>query len=454
MLGIAVAVLCLVIFAGYYAVKKRKHSEMKLDLKWMALYAVFICYIVVVIGATMLSRGGYWQNSKIQPLFYSYREAWNSFSGTAWRNIILNILMFVPFGFLLPFLSKKFQAAWKTYLAGLTFTILIECTQLLLKRGIFELDDLMNNTVGAMIGYGCYRIVLFIIQKVRKQKTKWLPVICYQAPAVVTIALFVLIFGAYERQELGNLSSNYLSRQDNIQVEAAVEFSSEQQNRMVYQTYVADESETRQAAEEMFARFGQGIDKQRIDIYQDEAIYYSDGGNSKNMWVRYIGKTYSYTDFEASFGENMKAKTDATEDEVREALKTMGVELLEEAMFEHSAEQWYQFTVDKVVSGEKMYDGTVTCSLTENGVISDLNYNVIEFETYKEFLSISELEAYEKIEQGFFNYYGEIGGSEITVRGVELDYEMDSKGFYQPVYVFAAEVNGEEMRISIPAIQQ
>lgn len=452
-LGIIAVLLIAAVFLCYYMVSKRKNNgKANLDIKKLALYAVFICYLVVVAGATMLSRSGFWQNSAIQPLFYSYRDAWNDFSITEWRNIILNILMFVPFGFLLPFLSKKFQAFWKTYLAGFAFTLFIEVVQLILRRGIFELDDLMNNTVGAMIGYGCYRIVLLIITLIKRDKAKIIPVICCQVPAVLTATTFAVIFSVYANQELGNLNSNYINKLDNVQVETDIELSSDETKMMVYQSYIADEAETRQVAEELFAGFGLEIDESRTDIYEEETLYYSNDGNRKSMWVRYAGKTFRYTDFDASFGEEAKEKTDAGEEDIRSALKKMGIEVSEGAVFENSEEQGYTFTVDKIVDGNKMYDGTVTCSYTEDGVISSLNYNVVEFEEYKEFSIISEKEAYGKLEQGMFHsqYTDE---NVIEVLGIKLDYEMDTKGFYQPIYVFEVMLNGNEADIYIPAIR-
>ena len=452
-LGVVVVILIAAVFLCYYVVSKRRNNgEAKLDIKRLGLYGVFICYLIVVIGVTMLSRSGFWQNRTIQPLLYSYRDAWNDFSFKEWRNIILNILMFVPFGFLLPFISKKFQTFWKTYLAGFAFTLLIEVVQLVLRRGIFELDDLMNNTVGAMIGYGCYRIVLLIISIIKKEKSKIVPVLCYQLPALLTVVVFVSIFGVYANQELGNVSSSYISKAKHVQAEMELELSSEETKMMVYQSQIADESETRQVAEEVFARFGLGIDDSRTDIYQDEAIYYSNGENRLNMWVRYAGKTFSYHDFDATYGEDVKEKLDADEEEIRSALNAMGIELPAGAVFETSEEVPYKFIVDKIVDGGKMYDGSVTCSYTEDGVISDLNYNVIEFEEYKEFPIISEKEAFEMLKQGkFHSLYAD--ENVIEVWGVALNYELDTKGFYQPVYIFEVILNGEENSICIPAVK-
>lgn len=74
--------------------------------------------------------------------------------------LIANIVVFVPFGFFLSeFLAstKSFSAGRRlglVTLAGFGLSLTIECLQLLLHVGFFELTDLVMNTVGAFVGAG------------------------------------------------------------------------------------------------------------------------------------------------------------------------------------------------------------------------------------------------------------------------------------------------------------
>ena len=68
----------------------------------------------------------------------------------------LNILLFVPFGYLLPLLWKRADRWWKVVLCGFLLSLLIELTQLVTHLGMFDLDDLMNNSLGAFLGWGCF----------------------------------------------------------------------------------------------------------------------------------------------------------------------------------------------------------------------------------------------------------------------------------------------------------
>ena len=67
----------------------------------------------------------------------------------------LNILLFVPFGYLLPTQWKRADRWWKVVLCGFVLSLLIELTQLVTHLGMFDLDDLMNNSLGAFLGWGC-----------------------------------------------------------------------------------------------------------------------------------------------------------------------------------------------------------------------------------------------------------------------------------------------------------
>lgn len=73
-------------------------------------------------------------------------------------NIVGNVLAFAPFGYLLPLLQKKYRSFFKIMLLSFLFSLAIETTQLVLKVGIFDVDDLLLNTLGGILGY-----VVFVI---------------------------------------------------------------------------------------------------------------------------------------------------------------------------------------------------------------------------------------------------------------------------------------------------
>lgn len=69
---------------------------------------------------------------------------------------IMNVVVFVPVGILLGSLLKGNGAWRKAILIGLGISVSIEVLQFILHRGFSEVDDVMHNTLGCMIGYGMY----------------------------------------------------------------------------------------------------------------------------------------------------------------------------------------------------------------------------------------------------------------------------------------------------------
>lgn len=254
-------------------------------------------------------------------------------------------------------------------------------------------------------------------------------------------------------KELGNLPSSYIVRQKDVQVTTELDFSTEESTATVYRTSVTDVAGTREVAEEIFGRLGCGIDESRTDIYEDEVLYWSEGDNRLSIWVYYAGRTYRFTNRSASFyndDEEKENKLDATESELLLALEKMGVTIPKGVVFEQKEEQ-YLFVADKIVKDGKMYDGSIQCEYTTDSVISHLTNSIIEYEEYKSFPIISEKEAFDRLKKG---YFFDIGDRNLDVLEVELDYELDTKGFYQPVYAFSVMWDDLEGTINIPAIKK
>ena len=78
--------------------------------------------------------------------------------GVTTNRSVLNVLLFTPFGYLLPpCVSLSGPTAkikgWQVVGAGFALSFLIEICQLLFHRGVLELDDLVKNTLGASLGW-------------------------------------------------------------------------------------------------------------------------------------------------------------------------------------------------------------------------------------------------------------------------------------------------------------
>ena len=78
---------------------------------------------------------------------------------TGYRDVILNIVCFIPVGLLVGLLFERYRLA-KASLAGWLVSLTIEFSQLIWHRGVFDVNDLFNNALGAMIGGVIARIVM------------------------------------------------------------------------------------------------------------------------------------------------------------------------------------------------------------------------------------------------------------------------------------------------------
>ncbi len=70
-------------------------------------------------------------------------------------NVAGNIAAFMPFGFLLPLITEKRINCGKVLVYGFLLSLTAESLQLVSKTGAFDVDDLILNTVGSILGYWC-----------------------------------------------------------------------------------------------------------------------------------------------------------------------------------------------------------------------------------------------------------------------------------------------------------
>lgn len=80
--------------------------------------------------------------------------------GEAWaiKNLVGNALAFVPFGFLLPQAYGRLRRLWKVLLISLGSICAIEAFQYVTLLGACDIDDLMLNLLGCLVGYLAFRL--------------------------------------------------------------------------------------------------------------------------------------------------------------------------------------------------------------------------------------------------------------------------------------------------------
>ncbi|MBR2191231.1 MAG: VanZ family protein, partial [Eubacterium sp.] len=80
------------------------------------------------------------------------------------KNLACNILMFMPFGFLPPLFMKR-NKVWQILIYGIIASFLIEVLQVLLAVGTGDIDDIILNAFGTLIGFGIYKLIYSVALK-------------------------------------------------------------------------------------------------------------------------------------------------------------------------------------------------------------------------------------------------------------------------------------------------
>ena len=103
------------------------------------------------------------------------------------KNTILNIILFIPLGIMLPFFWKKYNTLKATLFFGFFMSLAIELLQILTYRAT-DINDLIANTVGAVLGYFIFRTTSCIFSPVTKFARRKNEI------AVVILSVFMVMF--------------------------------------------------------------------------------------------------------------------------------------------------------------------------------------------------------------------------------------------------------------------
>jgi glycopeptide antibiotics resistance protein len=85
------------------------------------------------------------------------------------ENLAGNIIGFMPFGFILPLLAKKFQKLGTVILHTFCLSLTFELLQLVFEFGSFDVDDLILNTLGGVLGYLPIKLVILFTHLKKKK---------------------------------------------------------------------------------------------------------------------------------------------------------------------------------------------------------------------------------------------------------------------------------------------
>lgn len=151
--ALALGVLLMAVFFVKIYYDHRRSTNYK-------MLVVLGVYLAVVAYLTIFMRIGSVDTSVRTELFDDLRDAFVQRDLAAAQHFFLNILLFVPLGYLIPSTNPRYFGKWSfAMMGGLVSSSVIEGCQLLFQLGQSDIDDVLANTLGAVIGYGLVRFV-------------------------------------------------------------------------------------------------------------------------------------------------------------------------------------------------------------------------------------------------------------------------------------------------------
>ena len=157
---------CIFIPCIIYQVFMYKSHRWNKGRGWHLIWSyIFILYIDMALDAA--GGGGLWDIGYYDSVIRVEEINFIPFQSEGAMTYILNIIMFMPLGFLLPLLWKQYEKIARVIAVGAGFSFLIEVSQLFNRRKT-DLDDLIMNVIGTVLGFAIY----LVFHKVFRTKHK------------------------------------------------------------------------------------------------------------------------------------------------------------------------------------------------------------------------------------------------------------------------------------------
>ncbi|MDO5546224.1 MAG: VanZ family protein [Eubacteriales bacterium] len=145
---------------------------------WMALLVLYLNAMYIVIGVPGLEYIRWNPNMNLVPF--------TNLLPSSLVGMALNILMFLPLGFLLPACFERYRRWNRTLVAGFLTSLTVELIQLFTFRAT-DVDDLIMNTLGTLVGFLLAKLIFRHRSAVYRGKKDWLELVIVNAIVLLTI---------------------------------------------------------------------------------------------------------------------------------------------------------------------------------------------------------------------------------------------------------------------------
>ncbi len=170
----------------YLIIRIKNLKKQKINYYKETVYFLFVCYITALVNLVLVPNN-FWYNiwsliktgmlaDQIGPfLTFNYKLESTillilkgEYVSSAWVKFMIvgNIILFIPLGMFINLIKEKISNI-KIIILSIIIPICVETFQLLIGR-TFDVDDLVTNTLGILIGYYITKLIKIIILKIKK----------------------------------------------------------------------------------------------------------------------------------------------------------------------------------------------------------------------------------------------------------------------------------------------
>ena len=150
MIFVLYPLFCILLPCMLYVLIQTKGFHRRTNFIHMIWVFIFLYYMYLVLETTGI--GTIWEIGLYPGMKLQEEINLIPFRDGISLSMILNVVMFMPLGFLLPLLWKEYQSLVRTAIIGFCFSCGIEFCQLFNRR-VSDVDDLLMNTLGAILGW-------------------------------------------------------------------------------------------------------------------------------------------------------------------------------------------------------------------------------------------------------------------------------------------------------------
>ena len=153
---LGVVIICILLALQFK--KNNSLPKIKTFIASLILYYYLCLLLTNIVGIPTINE--FIRLSQLGESFFNPKINFLLFSDGLSLSFILNIFLFIPLGFLCPIISKTYERTKNIILLGFGLSLFIEVTQLFTLYRITDINDLLTNVLGTVMGYLCFKFIL------------------------------------------------------------------------------------------------------------------------------------------------------------------------------------------------------------------------------------------------------------------------------------------------------